>query len=416
MLFNKFEFLVGFRYLKAKKSDTFVSFISFISIIGISLGVAALITVLSVMNGFSKEIRNRIVGVSSHMKVSTLDARLENWQDVKQQVLNNKQVTSATPFIEGQGLISINGGITGVILTGVDPAQELKYNAVFKSVAATALENFNNIRFSILVGQKLAKSLGINIGDKVTIMTPNSQVSAVGMMPRIKQFVVAGFFDAKMYEYDMGMVFIKLQDAQILFTMPNLVTGLHVDVKDMMETQSIKKQLEDNLSPEIFVSDWIDQHQNYFSAVNLEKKMMTIILFLIVAVASFNLVSTLVMNVQNKKSDIAILRTMGASTSNIMKIFVLQGAMSGLIGSISGTILGVILATNVGHIVHFIEIITHTQLLSSEIYMIDYLPSDIHTSDVLSIFLVSVMLSIVSTIYPSLKAAKTDPVQALRYD
>lgn len=415
-MFCKFEFLVGFRYLKAKKSDTFVSFISFISIIGITLGVAALITVLSVMNGFSKEIRNRIVGVSSHMKVSTLDARLDNWQDTRNTVVKNPEVVSATPYIEGQGLISINGGITGVILTGVDVKQEMKYNAVFHSVSQDALDNFSNVRFSVLVSKKLARSLGINIGDKITVMTPNSQVSAVGMMPRIKQFIVAGFFDAKMYEYDMGMVFIKLQDAQILFTMQDLVSGLHVDIKDMMNTRAVKKQLEDKLSPEIFVNDWIDQHQNYFAAVNLEKKMMTIILFLIVAVASFNLVATLVMNVQNKRSDIAILRTMGASTGNIMRIFILQGAMSGLIGSISGTIIGILLAKNIGHILHLVEVLFHTQLLSSEIYMIDYLPSDIHFGDVCSIFLVSVVLSIVSTIYPSIKAAKTNPVQALRYE
>lgn len=415
-MFCKFEFLVGFRYLKAKKSDTFVSFISFISIIGITLGVAALITVLSVMNGFSKEIRNRIVGVSSHMKVSTLDARLDNWQETRNTVVKNPEVVSATPYIEGQGLISINGGITGVILTGVDVKQEMKYNAVFHSVSQDALDNFSNVRFSVLVSKKLARSLGINIGDKITVMTPNSQVSAVGMMPRIKQFIVAGFFDAKMYEYDMGMVFIKLQDAQILFTMQDLVSGLHVDIKDMMNTRAVKKQLEDKLPPEIFVTDWIDQHQNYFAAVNLEKKMMTIILFLIVAVASFNLVATLVMNVQNKRSDIAILRTMGASTGNIMRIFILQGAMSGLIGSISGTIIGILLAKNIGHILHLVEVLFHTQLLSSEIYMIDYLPSDIHFGDVCSIFLVSVVLSIVSTIYPSIKAAKTNPVQALRYE
>lgn len=415
-MFCKFEYLVGFRYLKAKKSDTFVSFISFISIIGITLGVAALITVLSVMNGFSKEIRNRIVGVSSHMKVSTLDARLDNWQETRDTVVKNPEVVSATPYIEGQGLISINGGITGVILTGVDVKQEMKYNAVFHSVSQDALDNFSNLRFSVLVSKKLARSLGINIGDKITVMTPNSQVSAVGMMPRIKQFIVAGFFDAKMYEYDMGMVFIKLQDAQILFTMQDLVSGLHVDIKDMMNTRAVKKQLEDKLPPEIFVTDWIDQHQNYFAAVNLEKKMMTIILFLIVAVASFNLVATLVMNVQNKRSDIAILRTMGASTGNIMRIFILQGAMSGLIGSISGTIIGILLAKNIGHILHLVEVLFHTQLLSSEIYMIDYLPSDIHFGDVGSIFLVSVVLSIVSTIYPSIKAAKTNPVQALRYE
>lgn len=417
LIFNKFEILMGFRYLKSKKNDSFVSFISFISIIGIGLGVAALIVVLSVMNGFSQEIRNKIVGVSSHIKITTLDAKLKNWADTSQQILNNNsQVTSIAPFIEGQGLVTINGSINGVIITGVDSSLEQKQNAVFQSVPTATIERFNQLRFSILLSKKLAQSLGVDIGDKITVITPNSQFSAVGIMPRVKQFTVAGFFDAKIYEYDMGMVFINLQDAQILFNMSNLVTGLHVNVKDMMKTDLIKTQLENILPPEIFISDWMDQHQNYFAAVSLEKKMMAIILFLIVAVASFNLVSTLVMNVQNKKSDIAILRAMGASTTNIMKIFILQGTLAGIIGSITGTIFGILIATNLSWIVNIIEILTHSKLLSSEVYMIDYLPVDINMIDIITILLASILLSILSTIYPSIKAANTNPVMALRYN
>jgi lipoprotein-releasing system permease protein len=258
--------------------------------------------------------------------------------------------------------------------------------------------------------------MGVGIGDKVTIITPDGQITPAGMIPRLKQFTVSGIFDTHMAEYDSSLAYIGLKQAQILFQTPNTVTGIRLKVNDVMKTQQIKQQLYGILPGDFIIQDWIDQHQNYFAAVAMEKKMMSVILFLIIAVAAFNLVSTLVMSVNEKKSDIAILRTMGASQASVMKIFMLQGAISGIIGTLSGTILGVLLAYFVGDIVHGIELVTHTQLISGAVYMIDYLPSKIEFSDVASIFVASIVLSILATIYPSRSAAKINPAEALRYE
>ena len=415
-MFSKFELLVGLRYIRAKQRNRFVSFISLTSIIGIALGVAALITVLSVMNGFQREIRNKIIGVTSHMQVMSVDNAISNWQSIGNLTLQDKNVLAYAPYIDGQGLISFDGSVGGAIIRGIDPNYEPKVDDITKQMSKGSFNTLESSSFNMVIGIGIAKQMGIGIGDKITIITPDGQITPAGMIPRLKQFTVSGIFDTHMAEYDSSLVYIGLKQAQVLFQTPNSVTGIRLKVNDVMQTQKIKEQLYGILPSNCIIQDWIDQHSNYFAAVAMEKKMMFVILFLIIAVAAFNLVSTLVMSVNEKKSDIAILRTIGASQSSIMKIFMLQGAISGIIGTISGVILGVLLAYFVGDIVHGIEIITHTQLISGDVYMIDYLPSQIEFSDVASIFVMSIVLSILATIYPSRTAAKTNPAEALRYE
>ncbi len=415
-MFSKFELMVGLRYLRAKQKSGFVSFISLVSIIGIALGVAALIIVLSVMNGFQREIRSKIIGVTAHMQIMSPAGAISNWQDIGNQAKQNKHVLAYAPYIDGQGLISFDGSVSGVLIRGISADYEPKVDDVTKSIVSGSFSSLKESDFNIVIGKDLARQLGAGLGDKITIITPDGQVTPAGMIPRLKQFTVGGIFDTHMQEYDSSLAFIGLNQAQILFKVPDSVSGIRLKVDDVMQTQNIKQQLYSTLPSDFIIQDWIDQHQNYFAAVAMEKKMMFVILSLIVAVAAFNLVSTLVMTVNGKKADIAILRTMGASQTNIMKIFMLQGGVSGIIGTISGTILGVIIAYFIGDIVHGIELITHTKLISGDVYLIDYLPSQIEISDVFSIFVISILLSILATIYPSKAAAKTNPAEALRYE
>lgn len=415
-MFNKFEIMVGLRYLKAKQKNSFISFISLISILGITLGVAALITVLSVINGFQRDIRAKIIGVTSHMQVTNNSGMLSNWQQIAAIAQSNPQILGSAPYIDGQALVSFDGGVTGTLVRGINPILESNVDNIEHDIGAGKMQSLQAGKFNLLIGAGMAQHLGVGVGDKITLITPDGQITPNGMMPRLKKFTIGGIFNTHMYEYDNSLVLINLHDASVLFSMADTITGVRLRVRDVMQVQKTKSQLQNKLPADISISTWIDQHQSYFSAVAMEKKMMFIILTLIVAVAAFNLVATLVMSVNDKKADIAILRTMGASKKNIMCIFMIQGGISGILGTIIGTILGLLLAQYIGIIVHFIEIITHTHLISADVYLIDYLPSQILPGDVISIFTVSIILSILATIYPSINAAKTNPVEALRYE
>ncbi len=416
-MFSKFELDIGLRYLKAKQKNGFVSFISLVSIIGIALGVAALITVLSVMNGFQREIRSKIIGVTSHMQLMDASGSLSNWHSIADFAkTSDMHILNYAPYIDGQALVSFDGNVSGILVRGIDINYEDKVDNISKSIVNGKINNLVPGKFNIVIGEILANQLGVSIGDKITLITPDGQITPAGMLPRLKQFTVSGVFNLHMYEYDSSLALINLSDAQVLFKKGNTVTGVRLKVDDVMLTNQIKTKLENHLPNNIIVSDWIDQHQNYFAAVKMEKKMMFIILTLIVAVAAFNLVSTLVMSVNDKKADIAILRTIGASRKNIMNIFIIQGGLAGIAGTVCGTILGLILATYIGEIVHFFEKLTGARLVSADVYLIDYLPSQINIHDVIYIFIVSIVLSILATIYPSRKAASTDPVEALRYE
>ena len=411
-----FEALIGFRYLRAKRRNGFISFISLVSVVGIALGVAALIIVLSVMNGFQKEIRSRILGVASHVEVSTYEGKLSDWPAVAKLAAKEPHVIATAPFVNAQGLMSAGGNVRGTIVRGIDPVSEDRVVEVGKHMVTGRLASLKPGEFGILLGVELARQLNVVTGDKVTVITPEGSVTPAGMLPRLKQFTVVGLFKVDMFEYDSSLAMIHLKDAQVLFRMGDKVSGVRLKLDDLFAAPLVKAELRNKLSANALATDWTDMNANYFRAVQIEKRMMTIILTLIVAVAAFNLVSSLVMVVTDKQADIAILRTLGAAPASIMKIFVIQGAVSGVLGTFSGVAGGVLVALNLDVIVPQIERLIGSKILSSEIYMIDYLPSDVQWSDVSTITVISLLLALLATLYPSWRAARTQPAEALRYE
>ncbi|ATP29322.1 lipoprotein-releasing ABC transporter permease subunit [Chromobacterium violaceum] len=410
-----FEAFIGLRYLRAKRRNGFISFISLISIVGIALGVAALIIVLSVMNGFQKEIRGRILSVASHLEVSGYDGRLSGWRDAQAMLAKQPHVQAAAPFVSSQGLFVAYGNVRGGLVRGIDPALENKVVDVGRHMVAGKLEDLKPGGFGMALGVELARQLGVGVGDKVTLMTPQGNITPAGMVPRSKQFTVVGIFKVDMFEFDASLAMVNLRDAQVLERMGDAVSGVRLRLDDPMLAPQLKAELRPRL-PQLLVTDWTDTNANYFRAVQIEKRMMTIILTLIVAVAAFNLVSTLVMVVTDKQADIAILRTLGASPGSIMKIFVIQGSVAGVLGTLAGVASGVAIALNLDVIVPVIERIIGTKILSSDVYMIDYLPSDVQWGDVSTITVISLLLALFATLYPSWRAARTQPAEALRYE
>lgn len=410
-----FEAFIGLRYLRAKRRNGFISFISLISIVGIALGVAALIIVLSVMNGFQKEIRGRILSVASHLEVSGYDGRLAGWRDAQAMLVKQPHVQAAAPFVSSQGLFVAYGNVRGGLVRGIEPALENKVVDVGHHMVAGKLEDLKPGSFGMTLGVELARQLGVGVGDKVTLMTPQGNITPAGMVPRSKQFTVVGIFKVDMFEFDASLAMVNLRDAQVLERMGDSVSGVRLRLDDPMLAPQLKAELRPQL-PQLLVTDWTDTNANYFRAVQIEKRMMTIILTLIVAVAAFNLVSTLVMVVTDKQADIAILRTLGASPGSIMKIFVIQGAVAGVLGTLAGVASGVVIALNLDVIVPVIERIIGTKILSSDVYMIDYLPSDVQWGDVSTITIISLLLALFATLYPSWRASRTQPAEALRYE
>ncbi|WP_046167279.1 lipoprotein-releasing ABC transporter permease subunit [Chromobacterium vaccinii] len=410
-----FEAFIGLRYLRAKRRNGFISFISLISIVGIALGVAALIIVLSVMNGFQKEIRGRILSVASHLEVSGYDGRLAGWRDAQAMLVKQPHVQAAAPFVSSQGLFVAYGNVRGGLVRGIEPALENKVVDVGRHMVSGKLEDLKPGSFGMTLGVELARQLGVGVGDKVTLMTPQGNITPAGMVPRSKQFTVVGIFKVDMFEFDASLAMVNLRDAQVLERMGDSVSGVRLRLDDPMLAPQLKAELRPRL-PQLLVTDWTDTNANYFRAVQIEKRMMTIILTLIVAVAAFNLVSTLVMVVTDKQADIAILRTLGASPGSIMKIFVIQGAVAGVLGTLAGVASGVAIALNLDVIVPVIERIIGTKILSSDVYMIDYLPSDVQWGDVSTITIISLLLALFATLYPSWRASRTQPAEALRYE
>jgi lipoprotein-releasing system permease protein len=412
----QYELLVGLRYTRAKRRNHFISFISIASMLGIAVGVWALIVVLSVMNGFQKEVRARILGVVAHVQISGGDNRLADWQEVARKASANPQVTAAAPYVNGQGMLMLGSGVRGVLVRGIAPELEQNVVEIGLHMVAGKLDSLAPGEFRILIGSELARYLGARVGDKITLIAPQGLVTPAGIVPRLKQFTVSGIFRIDYNEYDSGLALIHLADAQKLYGMGDAVSGVRLKLKDLFQAREVTRDLFTRLDGDLYISDWTRSNANYFRAVQIEKTMMFIILLLIVLVAAFNSVSTLVMAVTDKQADIAILRTLGASPGGIMKIFIVQGAIIGLLGTFLGVASGIPTALNIDVIVPFLERLLSVRFLSSEVYYITELPSDLQRADVIAITLVSLVLSFVATLYPSWRAARVNPAEALRYE
>ena len=411
-----YELFIGLRYTRAKRRNHFISFISLISILGMALGVMALIVVLSVMNGFQKEIRARMLGASPHLEVVADGGRINDWQPVLKKVAQNPQVAAAAPYVAGQGMLSYGQSVQGVMVRGIDPAKETAITELSNKIKAGALEDLRSGDFGIVLGIDLAHALGVRLGEKIMLITPQGQISPIGMMPRLKQFRVVGIFEIGMAPYDNNLALINISDAQKLFLLGDAVTGISAKLRDVDLAPQVSREIQRQLPDNLYANDWTHQNSNYFRAVQMEKRMMFIILSLIVAVAAFNIVSTLVMAVTDKQADIAILRTLGASPRSIMKIFIVQGVVIGLIGTLLGAIGGIALALNLDVVVPFIEHLFGVQFLSKDVYYISELPSDLRYHEVMVVTGISFLISLLATLYPSYRASKTQPAEALRYE
>lgn len=420
--FSVFELFVGMRYTRAKRKNHFISFISLTSMIGIALGVAALIIVLSVMNGFQKDLRTRILGVASHLEITGSNNTLSDWPNIAESSVKREHVLASAPYIAAQAMLSYGQGVQGAIIRGVLPAAEDKVADLGKSMRVGRLNDLRAGEFGIILGTDLAYNLGAQMGDKVVVMAPQGQFTPAGVVPRLKQFTVIGLFSSGMQEYDAGLALIHMDDAAKLYRMDNKVSGVRLKLDDLFiapnVAASISKDLNGASNPTsaYYVTDWTQQHANFFKAVQMEKRVMFIILTLIVAVAAFNIVSTLVMAVTDKRADIAIMRTFGASPASIMAIFIVQGALIGLIGTLIGAVFGVIVALNIDVIIPFIEGLFHIQFLAKDVYQISEVPSDLIWPDVITIVIVSFVLSLLATLYPSWRASKINPAEALMYE
>jgi lipoprotein-releasing system permease protein len=382
---------------------------------GIALGVAALIVVLSVMNGFQKEVRDRMLSVLSHIEVFDASGSMPDWQITAKEAFQDKEVKGAAPYVAAQAMMTHDDTVRGVMIRGVLPQEEPKVSDVASQVREGRFEDLRAGEFNIVLGKDLARGLHVQVGDKVTMIAPQGQITPAGVLPRLKQFTVAGIFEAGHQEYDSALAFIHIDDALRMFRM-DAPSGLRLRIADMQRAPQVALDLSRILTGNVLILDWSKQNRTWFAAVQTEKRMMFIILTLIIAVAAFNLVSTLVMTVTDKQADIAILRTLGASPPSIMKIFMIQGALVGLLGTAIGVGLGVLVALNVDVIVPFIERLLGVQFLSKDVYLISSLPSDLRWPDVWTIGGVAVILAFIATLYPSWRAASVKPAEALRYE
>jgi len=416
-MFKPLSLYIGLRYTRAKRRNHFISFIALTSMLGIALGIAVLITVLSVMNGFDEEIHQRIFAMAPQMTVSTYQGDLSNWEDVAQQVADFPGVTGVAPFVGGQGLLSYNAGVLPVMISGILPQHESAVSDLAELMVVGAMDGLQAGDFNLIVGRQIAAELDLNVGDKLTLMIPEATITPVGLIPRFKRFTLSGIFAAgDGFNLDKTLAFMHLTDAQKLFHMGDEVSGLQVRTANIYAAPQISIALMQQLPENYYVGNWTKQYGAFFSAIKLEKTMMFLILILIVAVAAFNLVSSLVMVVTDKQADIAILRTLGARPRTILAIFMVQGSVVGIIGTLLGLIGGLLIALNATTIVNWLQNLLQVQFLSSSIYFIDYLPSKIELVDIIKICGLALLMSFIATIYPAWHASRTQPAEALRYE
>jgi len=413
----RYELFIGRRYLRSGRGNRFVSFISTISMVGVAIGVAVLIVVLSVMNGFEAELRTRILSLTSHASISAFGAGLPDWQQTAAKILESPEVEAAAPYIEDQALLIADGKSSGVLITGVLPEEESKVASVGEKMTQGSFYDLRAGEFGIVLGAELAKTLGVTAGDRVRVVTSMRTITPLGVVPRYRTFHVAGIFSAGMYEYDRNLAYIHLNDAAVLYRMGDLVTGVRLKLTDMLRAPQIVRELALSLGGAgYYINDWTRQHQNFFRSIQLTKTVMFVILLLVVGVAAFNIVSTLVMVVKEKQADIAILRTIGASPRGILSIFVTQGTAIGIIGTLAGVLLGLLISFNLETLIHGLERLLGIHFMDAQVYYMSDLPASVQWTDVLKISLTAFGLCCLSTLYPSWRAARTEPARALRHE
>jgi lipoprotein-releasing system permease protein len=414
-----FELQVGWRYVRAGRGgrrNRFISFISGASMIGIALGVMALIVVLSVMNGFQREVRDRMLNVIAHVELLDYAGQgLPDWQALAAKARENPAVVGVAPFVASQSLIARGEDMRGAVIRGISPAEEATVTGLGEQLKDTAYARLQPGAWNIVLGAELARQLNVGEGDKITVVAPGGQVTPAGVVPRLKSFNVVGIFNSGHYEYDSGLALVHVDDAAKLFRTGG-PTGVQLKLSDVHDARRVASELASNMGPDIRVRDWTRSNATWFDAVQIEKRMMSIVLTLIVAVAAFNLVSTLVMTVTDKQSDIAILRTLGASPRSVMSIFIVQGAVSGVIGTLAGVVLGLLIAFNIDIIVPAIESLLNVSFLPGSIYLISQMPSDPQQADIIPIAIGSLSLAFLATLYPSWRASRVQPAEALRYE
>lgn len=414
MLHDRYEWMIGLRYLRAKRSQHFIGVITVLSMAGIALGVAALIVVLAVMTGFKEELQRQILGVTSHVVVQAAMGKMGDHATVLATVERTPGVAGSAPYIMGQAMVAANGVAAGVVTRGIDPERDRQVSALAANLTRGEMQFLDG--YGIILGKQITNRLALEIGDPVSLIAPSGNVTAAGTLPRIKRFKLVGILDSGMYEYDNTLAYIHLKDAQVFFRFEDKVTGIEIKATSPDEALLVRQRLEEGLGSRYWVRDWMQMNRNFFRALQLEKATMFTILFLVVVVAAFNIISSLIMVVMEKGRDIAILKTMGARSRGIMAIFVINGGVVGITGTLAGLGLGLALAYNLEAVLGFIERTFGFQILSSEVYYIDHLPAKVLVSDVVWITVVSLLISVVATLYPAWRAARVDPVEALRYE
>jgi lipoprotein-releasing system permease protein len=413
---SRWEWFVGARYLRPRTQNRFVSFISSISILGVALGVAVLIVVLSVMNGFETELRTRILGMTSHASLEAFGQGLGAWSEVRAAVEQDADVRAAAPYIEGEAMLLAGEAVSGALVRGIVPAEEGRVSNLADKLLDGALENLEPGAWRIILGSALARELQVGVGDSVVLAISQGTVTPAGLVPRLRRFKVAGIFEAGMYEFDRGLAFVHLEDAARLWRMGDRVSGLRLALDDMFLAPEVARRVAVGLGGGFYVSDWTRQHVNFFRSIQLSKQMMFTILLLVVAVAAFNIVSTLVMVVKDKQGDIAILRTLGASPGNVMSVFMIQGTLIGVAGTLGGLALGALLALNIEQLVRWLEAAVGVTFLAADVYYISDLPAELRAGDLLRICGTALALGVLSTLYPAWRAARSQPAEALRHE
>jgi lipoprotein-releasing system permease protein len=413
---RSWSWLIGMRYLRARTHNRFVSFISTISILGVMLGVAVLIVVLSVMNGFETELRTRILAMTSHATLESFGDGLAAWREVRDRVETDKDVRAAAPYFQGEAMLLKQDNVSGAMVRGIVPEEERRVSGLAEKFISGSLDGLRPGTWNVVLGSALARELQAEVGDRVVLAISQGTVTPAGLVPRMRRFEVAGIFEAGMYEFDRGLAFVHLEDAARLWRMEDRVTGLRLALDDMFLAPVVSRRVAVGLEGGFYVSDWTRQHVNFFRSIQLSKQMMFTILLLVIAVAAFNIVSTLVMVVTDKQGDIAILRTLGASPGGIMLVFIIQGTFIGVAGTLAGLGLGALLAWNIEQLVHGLEALVGTTFLAADVYYISDLPAELRIGDVARICGTALALTVLSTLYPAWRAARSQPAEALRHE